>query len=202
MNRVRRRGGLPLPDHIATVAAAMFYERGINLVGVDLIADRAGVSKRTVYRHFGSKDDLIAASLERGPFVGFPNAGSPRERLLGAFDELVRFVSQPTYRGCPYINASVEITSPKHPARLIIQEKTERRRRWFKRRLEELGLSQPDLLSEVLDVLFDGALANATKRRTATPAVAARTAAEALIDGPAARAAQPRSADVSRFAAG
>lgn len=194
MNRVRRRGGLPLPDHIATVAAALFYERGINLVGVDLIADRAGVSKRTVYRHFASKDNLIAASLELGPFVGFPNAGSPRERLLGAFDELIQFVAQPTYRGCPYINASVEITSPKHPARLIIQEKTERRRRWFKRRLEDMGLAQPEMLSEVLDVLFDGALANATKRRTATPAVAARNAAEALIDRPSARAPQPRAA--------
>lgn len=202
MNRVRRRGGLPLPDHIATVAAALFYERGINLVGVDLIADRAGVSKRTVYRHFATKDDLIAASLERGPFVGFPNAGSPRERLLGAFDELIQFVGQPTYRGCPYINASVEITSPKHPARLIIQEKTERRRRWFKRRLEDMGLPQPEMLSEVLDVLFDGALANATKRRTTTPALAARTAAETLIDPPSARAAQPRAAVRPSLAAG
>lgn len=192
MNRIRRRDGVPLPEHIARVAAALFYERGINLVGVDLVADRAAVSKRTVYRHFATKDELIAASLRHGPFIGFPKGGSPREQLLGAFDNLVAFVGDPTYRGCPYINAAAEITSPKHPARVIIQEATERRRRWFKRRLIEMGIEQADLLAEELDVLFDGALANATKRQTSTPAIAARAAAEVLTEQAPARAERPR----------
>ena len=181
VNRIRRRDGLPISEHIARVAAELFYQRGINVVGVDLIADRAEVSKRTVYRHFATKDELIAASLVHGPFIGFPKGGTPRDRLLGAFDALIRFVADPTYRGCPYINAAAELTSPKHPARVIVQERTERRRRWFKRRLDEMRLDDTELLAEELDVLFDGALANATKRQTPTPAVAARAAVEVLI---------------------
>ena len=182
MDRIRRREGVPLADHVASVAATLFYERGINVVGVDLVASRAGVSKRTVYRHFPTKDELVAAALLHGPFVEFPKDGTPRQRLVGAFDALVAFVGAATYRGCPYINAAAELTNPNHPARLIVQRQTERRRRWFKRRLDEMGHENAEMVAEELDILFDGALANATKRQSSTPALAARAAAERLIE--------------------
>lgn len=182
MNRTRRRNGVPLADHIAEVAAVLFYQRGINVVGVDTIADEAGVTKRTLYRHYSSKDQLIAAALLHGPRIHFPGEGSPRERILGVFDDLIRFVGDPSYRGCPYINAAAELTSGTHPGRVIVEEHTARRRAWFRRRLEGMGIEDAVMLAEQLDVLFDGALANATKRGVPVPAQAARAAVEALID--------------------
>jgi AcrR family transcriptional regulator len=182
MERVHRRNGVPLPDHIAATAAELFYERGIANVGVDAIADRAQVTKRTLYRHFASKDALVAASLQHGPFVRFPPAGEPQARIIAAFDDLVRFVNEPAYRGCPYINAGAELSRNDHPAHAIVERQTARRRAWFERRLRELHVSGAELLAEQLDVLFDGALANATKRRNALPALAARSAAQTLLD--------------------
>jgi len=182
MDRIRLRDGVPLAQHIAATAAVLFYQRGIAVVGVDLIAARAGVSKRTVYRHFPTKDELVAAALLHGPFVVFPKDGAPHQRLLGAFDALVAFVEDPAYRGCPYINAAVELTNPRHPARAIVQQQADRRRRWFKRRLDEMAHPQAELIAEELDILFDGALANSTKRQSSTPAHAARAAAERVIE--------------------
>ena len=182
MTGTHRPRGAALASHIAEVAAELFYQRGINLVGVDAIANAAGITKRTLYRHFASKDNLVVASLSHGPSVNFPPAGEPRKRLLGAFDDLIRFVGAPTYRGCPYINAAAELTNPAHPARKIVENFTTRRRSWFRRRLTEAGVSDAEMLAEQLDLLFDGALANATKRRSTAPAVAARAAAQTLIN--------------------
>jgi AcrR family transcriptional regulator len=151
MERVHRRNGVPLPDHIAATAAELFYERGIANVGVDAIADRAQVTKRTLYRHFASKDALVAASLQHGPFVRFPPAGEPQARIIAAFDDLVRFVNEPAYRGCPYINAGAELSRNDHPAHAIVERQTARRRAWFERRLRELHVSGAELLAEQLE---------------------------------------------------
>jgi AcrR family transcriptional regulator len=200
MQRVRTHDGVPLGEHIAAVASELFYKDGIHVVGVDRVAAEADVTKRTLYRYFGSKDDLIAAALRKAPNITFPREGTPRERIVGAFRAMAEMLRVEAYRGCPYINAAAELTNPKHPARALIEELTTRRRRWFEKRARELGAPDPEMLAEQLDVLFDGALANATKRRVDLPAFAALAAAEALVD--AAVPAPPRRAAGSTRAPG
>lgn len=182
MQRVHTPEGVPLGEHIAAVAAELFYREGIHAVGVDRVALKAEITKRTLYRYYPSKDALIAAALRRGRRrIRFPKTGSPRERILGAFRALAEYLRDVRFRGCPYINAAAELVDRRHPARAVIEELTALRRSWFEERAAELGASAPALLAEQLDVLFDGALANATKRAVDTPALAALAAAETLL---------------------
>jgi AcrR family transcriptional regulator len=162
-----------MPDYIAEVAAALFYRDGIHAVGVDRVAATAGLTKRTLYRHFRSKDELIAASLRRAPRVQFPEHGPPADRILGAFDMLETFLDGSDYRGCPYIIFTAELTEPGHPARRLIEHLLAKRRAWFRDRALEAGLQHPDDVAEQLDVLFDGAAASGAKRGNL---IAARTA--------------------------
>jgi AcrR family transcriptional regulator len=162
-----------MPDYIAEVAAGLFYRDGIHAVGVDRVAATAGLTKRTLYRHFRSKDELIAASLRRAPRVQFPEHGEPVERILGAFDVLETFLDGSEFRGCPYIIFTAELTEPGHPARRLIENLLAKRRTWFRDRAAEAGLINPDDVSEQLDVLFDGAAASGAKRGDV---IAARTA--------------------------
>jgi len=178
----RYRSDVPLADHIALVAADLFYREGIHLVGVDRVAAAAEVTKRTLYRHFRSKDMLVAAALRRAPKIRFPREGSPRSQITGAFRAMIAFLKDSAYRGCPYIIVAAELVDARHPARVLVTDLVRRRREWFRERIAAAGAAEPDLLAEQLEVLFDGALANATKRGETVPAEAALAAAEALLD--------------------
>ena len=167
-----------MPDYIAEVAASLFYRDGIHAVGVDRVAATAGLTKRTLYRHFRSKAQLIAASLRRAPRVLFPERGTPVERILGAFDKLETFLEGSEYRGCPYIIFAAELTEPGHPARRLIEILLAKRRAWFRDRAEEAALQNPDDVAEQLDVLFDGAAASGAKRGDV---IATRTAKRLAI---------------------
>lgn len=174
--------GQPLRDHIAEVAADLFYRDGIHAVGVDRIASEASVTKRTLYRHYQSKADLIAAALRVAPRVVFPREGSPRDQILDAFGMLERFLTGTQYRGCPYIIFAAELTDRKHPARTLIETLVYKRRRWFKEKAAGAGAADPEMLAEQLDVLFDGALASGAKRGELQPVRAAIVAARLLLD--------------------
>jgi AcrR family transcriptional regulator len=172
-----------LKAHIARVAARLFYEEGIHAVGVDRIADEANTTKRTLYHHYPSKDHLIAAALRVAPMAEFPLEGPPLERIIGAFEKLEEFLTDTKYRGCPYIIFTAELVDRGHPARQIIERRIAKRRAWFRDMAQQAGIADPDLLSEQLDVLFDGALACGTKRGELTPAKAALSAAKILLSG-------------------
>lgn len=193
--------GLPLADHIAIVAADLFYREGIHAVGVDRVAAQADITKRTLYRYYRSKDELVAAALRRGAKIRFPAEGDPTDRIIGAFRALVDFLHDSRYRGCPYINAAAELTDRSHPGRVVIEQMTTRRRNWFRQRAAEAGATSSALLAEQLDVLFDGALANAAKRGVDDPAVAALAAAEALLSAAikgSAKCQEPRDRRIAR----
>jgi AcrR family transcriptional regulator len=172
-----------LKAHIAKVAARLFYEEGIHAVGVDRIADEAQITKRTLYHHYPSKDQLIAAALRVAPMVPFPIDGPPEERIIGAFEMLAEFLTSTKYRGCPYIIFTAELVERGHPARQIVERRIAKRRAWFRDMAHHAGARDPDLLSEQLDVLFDGALASGTKRGDLMPARAALSAAKTLLSG-------------------
>lgn len=173
--------GDALKKHIATVAAGLFYAEGINRVGVDRVADTAGVTKRTLYHHFHSKDDLVAEALRAAPMVIFPPEGEPLERIRGAFAALSDYLSDTSFRGCPYIIYSAELTDRGHPARQLIEKRVLKRRMWFERRLDEAGVPDAPALAEELDVLFDGALAAGAKRGTLEPVRAAARSVNRLL---------------------
>ena len=178
---LRSHAGKPLRDHIAKVAALLYYSDGVQRVGMDRIAAEAGVTKRTLYRHFPSKEALVAGALRLAPRVHFPRLGSPIERILGAFAVAEEFLTDTQFRGCPYIIFAAELTDRRHPARTLIEELLAKRRRWFRERAAEAGAPEPDRLAEQLDVIFDGAVASGAKRGDLRPVRAAMEAAKLVL---------------------
>lgn len=172
-----------------STASRLFYEEGIQAVGIQRLIDEAGIAKASLYAHFSSKDDLVAAYLERkgGAFRDEAQAHldnprlSARGKILKIFDMVVATVDAPGFRGCPFQNASAEIADPQHPIRLAAA----RQRAWihemFLRLVRETGAASPERLAGALTVLYDGAAA--TSLLDADPAAAryARWAAERML---------------------
>jgi AcrR family transcriptional regulator len=181
----RPGGGRGARERIERAAGRLFYRNGIHATGVELIAQEANVSKRTLYKHFASKNDLIDNYLRgiatRGPRIErrLDDAELPaRERLLAVFD----MPRSDILRGCPFHNAAVESAGVMTSTDEIVRT----HKREFVRRLiavaHEAGAADPHLLGEQLAVLFEGATAMATSLNDTAPAVHARAAAATLID--------------------
>src|SRR6201999_2529673 len=98
-----------MKDRILETADKLFYLQGIRAIGVDTIAAEIGISKRTLYNHFPSKDALIAAYLERRFVPPRASGKPPAEQILGTFDALERRFSARDFRGCPFVNAVAEL---------------------------------------------------------------------------------------------
>jgi AcrR family transcriptional regulator len=178
----RKTEPLPPAERILAAASKLFYTRGIRAVGVDTVAAEAVVSKRTLYSHYKSKDALIAAYLMARFKLAAPSDAPAREQLLGAFERLERILADGSFRGCPFVNAVVEIGDPKHQAAAIAVQFKEQRRQWYRGLLERLGVKDPDQLATQLQLLNEGALATAVVRGDPTVARVARAAAEVLLD--------------------
>ena len=175
---------------IAALAAAQFHEHGITSTGVDALSRAAGISKRTLYERFGSKDGLIAAayeSLDEPVFRMFTEsaeaaADSPRGQLEAFFAQLEVMVRLPEFRGCPFSNASAELADVDHPAHKVVRRHKERIRRWMLRRARAAGATDPEQLSRQLMLVFAGAQSEALVARSPRPARDAKVLAEALIE--------------------
>jgi AcrR family transcriptional regulator len=167
---------------ILEAADRLFYHQGIRAVGVDTVAAEAGVSKRTLYNHFPSKDHLIAAYLTARLRPLPPSDAPAREQILGAYERLERIIADGSFRGCPYVNAVTELGDPRHPAAAIARQFKEERRAWYRALLERLGAKDADGLATQLQLLFEGGLAAAVVHGDAGVARAARAAAEVLLD--------------------
>jgi AcrR family transcriptional regulator len=168
-------------DKILQAADHLFYGQGIQATGVDAVATEAGISKRTLYNHFPSKDDLIVAYLQRR-LRPIRASGQPAaDQILGLFSLLERSFSSPDFRGCPFVNAVAELGELNHPARLVAVEFKEQRRLWFRDLLTEAGARDPDGLAKQLMLLVDGAIATVLVRKDPTVARVAQNAATALL---------------------
>ena len=152
-------------DHILDVAGALFYERGFAATGVDLVVRESGVAKMTLYRHYPSKDDLIAAWLERvdaqfwqsfEEWAG-PDTLPPRERLLGVFTGLGRLVGSPRCLGCPFLLAASEFPEPGTRAREVALGHKARLRERLRAMATQAGAADGDALGDQLLLLMDGA---------------------------------------------
>lgn len=151
------------------------------MVGVDTIAAEAGVSKRTLYNHFPSKDALIVAYLGRRIRPIPMSDAPPAQQILEDFDRLERAFASPGFRGCAFVNAVAELKDPQHAANEIALTFKEKRRAWFRALLDRAGVVDPDGLSLQLMLLVDGAIAAALVRKDPTVARAARKAARVLL---------------------
>ena len=171
-----------MQERILETADRLFYGQGIRAVGVDTIAAEIGISKRTLYNHFPSKDDLIVAYLSRRLKPAPPSDRPPLEQILGAFDRLERTIATGVFRGCPFVNAVAELKEPAHAANRIALAFKEQRRVWFQGLLEKLGIHEAEPLSMQLQILMDGAIAAAIVRGDPAVAAAARAAARVLLE--------------------
>lgn len=168
-------------ERILETADRLFYGQGIRAVGVDTVAAEIGISKRTLYNHFPSKDDLIAAYLQRrlrpAPSSDLP----PAEQILGNFQRMERTFAGGVFRGCPFVNAVAELKEPGHAANKIAFAFKEQRRLWFRDLLAKLKVKDPDTLALQLQILADGAIAAALVRGDPKVAVTAGDAARTLL---------------------
>ena len=175
-------------QRLLDAAADLFYREGIGAVGVDLVSKAAGVSKRTLYQQFGSKDRLIAESLDAhgtaivGLYIPAEDPGAPACRqILAVFEGLSRWTASETFRGCPFVNTATELADPGHPARAIARDYKLRLRAYFARQAERGRAKDPQRLADQLIVVFDGAIVQAVMGTARYPD-AVRTAVEALLD--------------------
>ena len=170
-----------MPERILETADRLFYGQGLRAVGVDTIAAEIGISKRTLYNHFPSKDALIVAYLTRR-LKPLPISDAPAAaQILGDFERLERAFAGPGFRGCAFVNAVAELKDPSHAANAIAVAFKERRRLWFRDLLTRLGVADPEGLATQLMLLVDGAIAGALVRNDPAMARAAREAARVLI---------------------
>lgn len=151
-------------ERLLDTADRLFYKEGVRAVGIDRVLAEAGAAKASLYSHFGCKDDLVAAHVERrirdarAKIDAFVIDIPPADRALRFFDWVVEWTKAPDFRGCPLYHVVAELSDPKHPARAVAAEQ----RQWMHARFLEwvraAGTPNPAAAAGALVVLFDGAI--------------------------------------------
>jgi AcrR family transcriptional regulator len=178
----------PARERLLAAADELFYEYGVRSVGIDRVIELADVSKATLYKAFGSKDELIRAYLERRAasrrermLAAIGRYETPRDRLLGVFDVLAASSADPGFRGCAFVNASAE----SEPGGSV-EAASDESRAWLRTLFTELsaaaGVPDPAGFARALAMLYDGATVAARMDRDPGAAAAARSAAAAMLD--------------------
>jgi AcrR family transcriptional regulator len=176
-------------ERVLQTAAELFYERGFHAVGVDLIIERAGVAKTTLYRHFPSKDDLIVAYLDDANtrfwswFDGAVDTDAPpREQLVGLFEAAAKLATSPACLGCTFQVAAAEFPESGHPGHATALSHKQAVRTRLSDLAAAAGAPEPTALADGLLLLMDGAFAAARMYGRSSPAARVATAARTLID--------------------
>jgi len=149
-------------------ADGLFFADGIRATGVEAVAAAAGVTKMTLYQHFSSKDELVAAYLA-GRDARWREAleealgrhGDPKEKLLAVFDSYRDFVVAGDLRGCAFVNSSAEFPDREHPARRAARTHKAGVRRRLSELAAEAGAENPEGLAERLFLLLEGSYVTA-----------------------------------------
>jgi AcrR family transcriptional regulator len=160
---------IPPRERILAVASDLFYRHGIRAVGVDSIAEAAGTNKMTLYRHFGSKDELVADYLRRlaadaDRFWDGLEAAHPKDakaQLRAWLQAVGKAVCDSKERGCALANAAVELPDREHPARKVIEEHKNHQRDRLIGLCRAAGADEPGMLADELFLLLEGARVSA-----------------------------------------
>jgi AcrR family transcriptional regulator len=161
----RQGTGVPPRERILAAARELFYRRGIHVVGVDAIAEAAGTNKMTLYRHFASKDALIAACLGEltrefaaaWDAIAAAHAGDPKGQLMAWLRHVCDFKEHEAERGCGLANAAVELPDKDHPARRVIREAKSALRERLIGLCRDASLTDPEGLADEILLLWEGA---------------------------------------------
>jgi AcrR family transcriptional regulator len=184
----------PPRERILATAAELFYRHGIRAVGVDWIAEAAGTNKMTLYRHFPSKDELVAEYLRRTANAAdacwerldrkFP--GDPLAQLHGWLDGMAEHVGDCDERGCALANAAIELPEKDHPARRVVEAYKTAHRNRLAGLARAAGLKDPEMLADELNLLLEGARVTAQSVGPQGLSERLKRAGAALIDAHAA----------------
>lgn len=187
----------PAARRVLEAAERLFYERGIHAVGVDLIAAEAGVTKKTLYDRFGSKERIVVEYLAgrderwRAFLAQYVDDhldaahATPRARILAVFDASRAWSSEQGPKGCSMVNAHAEISDPAHPAHPVITGQKEWMLALFTGLARDAAPDSPehaDRLGRTLMLLHEGALVAHGLNVFPDPIAHARAQAEALLD--------------------
>ena len=156
---------IPPRARILAAAGDLFYRQGIRAVGVDAIAEAAGTNKMTLYRHFASKDELVAEYLRQSAKLADAcwerlrqvHPGDARAQLRAWLAEMAEHVANNDERGCPLANAAVELPEKAHPARRVIEDFKRAERARLIDLCRAAGLAEPEMLADELHLLLEGA---------------------------------------------
>jgi AcrR family transcriptional regulator len=156
---------IPPRARILAAAGELFYRHGIRAVGVDAIAEAAGTNKMTLYRHFVSKDELVAEYLRQSATLAdtcwerlrHAHPGDARAQLRAWLREMAEHAASADERGCPLANAAVELPEKAHPARRVIEDFKVAQRARLIELCAAAGLAEPDMLADEMLLLLEGA---------------------------------------------
>jgi AcrR family transcriptional regulator len=185
------RSGIPTRERIIAAANTLFYNDGIRGVSVDAVAAKAGVTKRTLYYHFKSKDDLVAAYLagrDQPNLALFRQwfdaaAGGLPVKVEAIFRNLARSARHPKWKGCGFLRTSAELANmPGHPAIKIGAAHKKKFEEWLRGTFEAAGIADPLRLARQILLLLDGCFAVVLLHRDPSYMETAGEAAHELIE--------------------
>jgi AcrR family transcriptional regulator len=152
-------------EKLLSTAARLFYANGVRAVGIEWIVAESGVAKTSLYRHFQTKDELVAAFLEREDrefwqqweevIAAAPK--NPTAELMSLLDWIGKRVSRDEYRGCPQINVAAEFADPQHAARRVRRHHKAEMYARLRELVGRIGGTRPDETAIQLALLIDGA---------------------------------------------
>lgn len=182
-------------QRLLDAAGELFYRDGVN-IGVDALCKAAGVSKKSMYQLFRSKDELIAESLASvGPAYqqalkpGVDDGTTPRERILTVFEKQDQLAAGGEFFGCPFVSTAFELKNPEHPGSVVARHFKQRLTDFFLGELVAAGVDDPETMAIQLTMTFDGASARAVVRAQALGGLGIKMA-EALLDAAGVRASE------------
>lgn len=178
-------------DHIIDVAITLFCEHGFHATGVDTIMREAKVSKKTLYNHFRSKDELILAALQQYDGLFRNNfmrnvedlTDNPKDRLLAIFDAAETWFSGQNFFGCMFVNVVGEYSDPTSPVRDVSRNFKRMLRRYMAELAVAAGARDPEQLADELALLLEGAIVTAQVAGSPKGAVTAKGVAKQLLKG-------------------
>jgi len=177
-------------EQIVSQALSLFYQQGFNATGVDNIASEAKVSKKTLYNHFKSKDELILVTLRKRDELFRNNivrvterlGSTAKERLLSIFDAHDKWFQEEDFSGCMFINASAEFSASEHPSHVFCAEHKRLVREYIHQLAEQAGAQDADILARQLNLLLEGAIVDAHVSGNKDAAIFAKSMATVLVN--------------------
>lgn len=184
------RGDRPARERIVDAANRLFYREGIRAVSVDAVADEAGVTKKTLYYHFRSKDDLVAeylSSRDQPNLALFASwfgraEGDLADKVEAIFTELARSARHPKWKGCGFLRTAAELANmPGHPAMRIGAGHKKKFEDWIAGQFAGCGMENPAGIARQVVLLMDGAFSTMLVHRDAAYAEEAGRAACGIV---------------------